>query len=465
MTTGPGAAGDELVDERVDVVVVGAGATGLAAATAVAAQGRSVLVLEARDRVGGRLWTDEVDGVDLEIGGQWVSPDQTALLAMLDRLGLETFERHREGASVYVGRMGERREFRGEVLPVDPVVEAEMGRVSARLDELAAAMDPARPWEAPGARDLDRQTFDGWLRDTCTEQEARDNIAMFVAQAMLTKPAHAFSALQAVHMAASAGSFTNLVDSEFILDRRVVGGLQQVPLRLAAALGDAVRVGHDVERVAWTDDGVRVQSARLTVAARRLVLAVPPSVVARVRFDPPLPWVQREARQHHSFGQVIKVHATYATPFWRDDGLSGTAFSPYEVVHEAYDNTNHGDRRGTLVGFVSDERADAVLDLDPDERRDRVLDSLCTYFGPRAREPLTYFESDWTSEELGSGAYGSSFDLGGLTRFGPRLREPVGPVHIGSSDVAGLGFQHVDGALRVGAEMAAAVLADLDVPV
>lgn len=445
---------DEMTHEQVDVVVVGAGATGLSAAHALQQAGRSVLVLEARERVGGRLWTNDVDGIDLEIGGQWVSPDQDALLAMLDQLGLETFERYREGQSVYVGLDGQRHTFTGEILPVAPDVEAEMNRLTERLDELSAQMDPSKPWAMPGATELDRVTFHDWLEAESSHQEARDNIAMFIAQAMLTKPAHAFSALQAIHMAASAGSFSNLVDSEFILDKRVIGGLQQVPLRLASLLGSAVRTSQDVQQIQWTDDSVTVTSGDLTVNARHVILAVPPTAISRVRFDPPLPSIQRETRQHQSFGQVIKVHATYETPFWRDSGLSGTAFSPYLTVHEAYDNTNHDEERGTLVGFVSDLSADAALALDADRRREVILQSLQTYFGPLAGMPLSYFESDWTSEELGSGAYGSSFDLGGLTRFGPHLREAAGPIQIGSSDVAGLGFQHVDGALRVGAELA-----------
>ena len=449
---------DTPTTESVDVVVIGAGATGLSAAHAVQQAGRSVVVLEARDRVGGRLWTEEVDGVDLELGGQWVSPDQEELLRTIEALGLETFSRYRDGESVYIGPDGQRLTFEGEQLPVSGAVEEDMVRLTSLLDELAAQMDPSRPWATPGADELDRQSFTAWLEANGEEQEARDNVAMFIAQAMLTKPAHSFSALQAVHMAASAGSFSNLVDSEFILDKRVVGGLQRVPLALATRLGDAVRLGIDVERVRWDAEGVTVTGGDATVSARHLVVAVPPTAVERIRFDPPLPTGQREARQHQSFGQVIKLHITYPTPFWRDAGLSGTVFSPYELVHEAYDNTNHGDDRGTLVGFVSDERADDVRRLDAAGRRDLVLESLARYYGDQALEPSSYYESDWTSEELGQGAYATSFDLGGLTRFGEILRRPVGPIQFGSSDVAGLGFQHVDGALRVGAEMASAIV-------
>lgn len=448
----------ESTHETVDVVVIGAGATGSSAADALRRAGRSVVVLEARDRVGGRLWTDEVDGVDLELGGQWVSPDQTELLRVLDELGLETFSRFREGASVYIGITGERRTFEGEQLPVAPAVEKAMVALTEELDELSARMDPDRPWDAPFAAELDRVSFAAWLAERCEEQEAIDNIAMFIAQAMLTKPAHTFSALQAVQMAASAGGFSHLVDSEFILDKRVVGGLQSVPLALAERLGEAVRLGQDVERVRWSETGVEVVAGDLTVSARHLVVAVPPTAVSRIRFEPPLPSAQREARQHQSFGLVTKLHITYATPFWREAGLSGTVFSPYELVHEAYDNTNHGDSRGTLVGFVSDERVDELSRRSADERRAAVLESLAHYYGEQALSPTSYHESDWTSEELGQGAYATSFDLGGLTRYGAALRQPVGPIQFGSSDVAGLGFQHVDGALRVGAELAQHVL-------
>jgi putrescine oxidase len=162
--------------------------------------------------------------------------------------------------------------------------------------------------------------------------------------------------------------------------------------------------------------------------------------------------------QHQSLGLVIKVHAVYETPFWRDKGLSGTGFGAHELSQEVYDNTNHGDPRGTLVGFVSDERADELFGLPAEERRRLILESLSHYLGEEALHPVVYYESDFGSEEWTRGAYAASYDLGGLHRYGAHQRTPVGPIRWACSDLAAEGYQHVDGALRQGRLAAAEVL-------
>jgi len=445
-----------------DIVIIGAGASGLTAATELRKAGLTVAVLEARDRVGGRLWTDDIDGAMLEIGGQWVSPDQDALKETIAELGLETFARYRTGENVYINAAGDRTLFEGEIFPVSAETEREILRLIELLDGLVAQTDPDRPWAHPRAKELDEISFSAWLENETTDQEARDNIGMFIAGAMLTKPAHAFSTLQALLMAASAGSFSNLVDADFILDERVVGGLQQVPILLAERLGDDVHLGQAVRTLRWNEDGVVAVTDDLEVHARRVIVAVPPVLYSRISFEPPLPRRQHQLHQHLSMGFVIKVHAVYETPFWREDGLSGTAFSPYELVHEAYDNTNFGDSRGTFVGFVSDEAADEVFTLTPEERKTRILTSLSHYFGEKALTPVVYYESDWGTEEWTRGAYAASFDLGGLARYGADLRTPVGPISFSCSDLAGKGYQHVDGAIRMGRVTAAAIVASAE---
>jgi len=448
-----------------DVIVVGAGVTGLTAAYRLAQAGKDVLVLEARDRIGGRLLTEvhgDSDTAAFEVGGQWVSPDQDALIAMIDELGLTTFPRYRAGESLYVDRTGAVRRFT-EDLPVSDATNAAIEQLTKTLDGLVAEIDPDRPWEHPDAAHLDSVAFDTWLRDQCDDAEACDNIALYIGPAMLTKPSYAFSALQALQMAASAGSFSNLVDADFILDRRVEGGLASVPRLLAEQLGDRVRLSADVTEIEWSEDGavVHVGSGANfeTLTARHVVIAVPPTVQRRIRFSPEMPAEHRMAREHQSFGLVLKVQLVYPTPFWRAEGLSGTGFAPYELVHEIYDNTPEDDERGFLVGFVAGTNADDLGRLTAQERRARILASAASYFGDAALSPVVFHESDWQHQELTGGAYGTSFDLGSLSRYGAKLREPMGAVRFGSSDVAGLGFQHVDGAIRVGAEIAAEILA------
>ncbi|MGO4805457.1 flavin monoamine oxidase family protein [Arthrobacter sp. 2MCAF15] len=450
-----------------DVVIVGAGPSGLTAARELKKAGLSVAVLEARDRVGGRTWTDTIDGAMLEIGGQWVSPDQTALLGLLKDLGLQTYSRYRDGESVFIGADGKRTLYTGDTFPVSETTAAEMDKLTALLDSLAAEIGPEEPWAHPKARELDTVSFHHWLRQNSTDEQACNNIGLFIAGGMLTKPAHAFSALQAVLMAASAGSFSNLTDEDFILDKRVVGGMQQVSLLQAAELGEDVVLDSPVRTINWAEDasgGYRVTavSERATVNARFVIMAVPPNLYSRVSFNPPLPRRQHQMHQHQSLGLVIKVHAVYSTPFWREDGLSGTGFGAGAIVQEVYDNTNYEDPRGTLVGFVSDEKADAMFELSAEDRRRAILESIASFLGEKTLDPEVYYESDWGSEEWTRGAYAASYDLGGLHRYGKDQLKPVGPIYWSCSDLAAEGYQHVDGAVRMGQATAARIVAAAD---
>lgn len=197
------------------------------------------------------------------------------------------------------------------------------------------------------------------------------------------------------------------------------------------------------------------------VRAKYAVLAVPPNLYERISYVPPLPREQQIVHQHLSMGLVIKVHAVYETPFWREEGLSGTGFGGGRLVQEVYDNTNYGanfaggqagqeDPHGTLVGFVSDVYAEQMWKLSPQERQHAILSAMADYLGPKTMEPIAFYLSDMAAEEWTRGAYATSYDLGGLSRWGHLQNQPTGPIHYACSDIAAEGYQHVDGAIRQG---------------
>ncbi|MGY2746699.1 flavin monoamine oxidase family protein [Arthrobacter sp. UYCu723] len=388
-----------------DVVIVGAGPAELTAARELKKAGLSVAVVEARVRVGGRTWTDTIDGAMLEIGGQWVSPDQTALLALLGELGLQTYSRYRDGQSVYIGADGKRTLYTGETFPASETTAAEMDKLTGLLDAWAAKMGPTEPWAHPKARELDTISFHHWLRQHSPDEEACNNIGLFIAGGILTKPAHAFSALQAVLMAASAGSFTHLTDEDFILDKRVVGGMQQVSLLRAAELGDDVVLnspGRTIKGEEDADGGHRVTAVaeRATVNARFGIMAVPPNLYSRVSSTR-----RCRAASTRCTSTSRSAWSSRCTPCTarRPGGKPASpapASAPNPSSRRCTTTPTTAMPAAPSVGFISDEKADAVFELSAEDRKRAVLESIAGFLGEKALEPEAYYGALQKTEKI-----------------------------------------------------------------
>jgi monoamine oxidase len=449
---------------KVDVAVVGAGLAGLTAARNLARAGKSVVVLEARDRVGGRTLNHRVSSsVISEVGGQYVGPTQDRILALARAVGVGTFPTYNEGSNVQYLR-GVRSLYPASGLPTDPDVQQAVIAAITKLDPMAAEVPINAPWKARRANEWDAMTLEDWKRANIPSQTGRV-ILDAAAEAIWGAEPSELSLLYALFYIAAAGneknpgSFVRLVSTGGgAQESRFVGGSQKVSLEVARRLGTRVVLNSPVRRIADGGGRVIVTSDRLIVEARRVIVAIPPVLTTRIDFSPQLPRQRRELAKRIVPGHLIKWEAVYPTPFWRDQGLSGQVVSDVGPANTTFDNTPPGGRPGIMFGFLGGAQANRAARLSRAARRQAVLGNFVTFFGEAARTPTDAFEMDWRSEAWTRGCPVGHTGRNVLRRLGPALRVPVGRVHWAGTEVATYWNGYMDGAVRSGEAAAKEVL-------
>jgi monoamine oxidase len=464
-----------------DVAIVGAGLAGLVAARRLAAAGKRPLVVEARERVGGRLLNEEIgDGKVVEVGGQWIGPTQERLAALAAELGVGTFPTHDEGRHLiemagklasYTGALTDARIglVRALSRAISPLALADFEQARGRLDRMAREVPLEQPWMTPKAVDWDGQTLATWVgRNTRTEGARR--LFELATEAVWAAEPGDVSLLHVLFYTHSGGGFNTLVGTGGGAQQdRFHGGSQRLALLMAAELGpEQVRLGAPVRRiehgaggVVLQADGPRGEAGGLTVRARRAIVAIPPTLAGRIAYEPPLPAQRDQLTQRMPQGTVIKTMAIYEAPFWRQDGLSGQAASDAGPARVVFDNSPPDGSPGVLLGFLEGRLARQWGARDAAERRAAILAGHARLFGERAARPERFIERVWAEEEWTRGCYGCLMTPGGWTEYGRALRAPIGPLHWAGAETATVWNGYMDGAVQSGERAAAEALAAL----
>ncbi len=441
-----------------DVAVVGAGLAGLSAARRLVDAGRSVVVLEARDRVGGRNLDHHLShGKVAELGGQWTGPGQDRVMALARELHIPTFPTYSAGESLY-SRAGKLTRYSGDIPPAQAAALGELAVASAQLNAMARSVSAEAPWTAAQAASLDQYTIARWTAEHLQTDEGRELVAVAV-RGVYGEEGSQVSLLDLLAaITGVGGDFFTLTGSAQSI--RFVGGPQQLSQRLAKRLGRRVVLGAAVHTVRQ-GRRVTICHARGEVTARQAILTLPKPLLARLNYAPSLPAGHDQLLQRQPMGSVVKLNAIYRTPFWRRQGLNGQVVSDTGPVRIVYDNSPPDGSPGVLVGFMEGDDSRAFYGRPAGARRAAALTALARYFGEPALHPTGYVDLPWAAEVFTRGAYGSFNPPGVLTSLRDAASQATGRLHFAGADFSPQWPGYMDGAIRSGESAADAVLRSL----
>ncbi len=449
--------------ERVeaDVCVVGAGYAGLTAAWRLQGAGRSVVVLEARDRVGGRVWTvDRPEGGVLERGGGWIAPKHDAFRALLDEFGIATYKTYDAGHHLLVGE-GKIRRYKGLIPKISPWAVISIARAQLKIDRLAKQVPLEAPWTAKRAAEWDATPISSWVeRSGISKGIARDLFecatrGLFTSENGLDDT----SFLNLLFLVHSHGSINTLFSiRNGSQDSLIEGGAGRAARAIAEKLGSAVRLNSPVREITQEAGRITVGSADAIVESRHVVLAIPPALTLDIAWTPSLPPERTELYTRYVAGPESKTLLVYDEPFWRADGFSGQTAAPGTASEVTLDASPSSGTPGVLASFAFGPVAKRFDGLDEDVRRKAVLDELTERLGPKAGRPIGYVHTPWFEEPWTRGCSMAHFPPGLLTTHGHLLREPLGAVHFAGTETAWVSHGAIDGAIRSGERAAAEIL-------
>lgn len=438
---------------RADVAVVGAGFAGLAAARELTRRGHDVVVLEGRDRVGGRSLTGTVAGLPVDLGATFVGPTQDAVLALAAELGCDTTATYCDGKNLINWR-GRVRSYSGTIPALSPGGLLNIARVRWQFGRVARTVSTEKPWTSPRAAALDAISLHQWLTSVRASTGTHNLMAIMARVTWGAEP-DAVSMLHAVRYVKAAGGMDRMLDvTGGAQQDRFPAGTQQIAERMAAQLGDRFVLSAAVRRIDYDPDGATLVSEAGTLRAKAVIVAIPPQHRAALTFSPTLPAAHDDLSRQWPQGRLSKAYAAYDTPFWRADGCSGEALSDTGPVFITFDVSPGADGPGVLLGFVDAREFDA---LPAEERRRRALSGFATLFGAAALEPIDYLDYRWGAEEFAPGGPTAAVPPGSWTTVGHALRTPVGPLFWAGTETADEWTGFLDGAVRSGLRAAAEV--------
>lgn len=446
---------------RRQVIVIGGGLSGLYAALHLKEAGRSVAVLEARDRVGGLTLSPHSPtlGRRVDLGGQWVSKSHQRIYGLIRRYDVPLRKQFADGARICIH---EDKTFRGPMGTIPGMSAADWAAYSQAFDTLYGVFDalPANPWEGELAARLDQMTYQSWVCEILPPGMARNALLRLPGAYYGVMPEEV-SALELIQKLRGCGGPRFMSDVETGGMSEHLWGSQGVSEGMAADLDGDVFLGSAARSVEWSDKSVAVETDGARFEAEKVIFACSPAMVQQIGFAPALPAARRLLHQRFPNGRNSKAVAVYDRPFWREKGLNGHVISTSGALTAALDISGAEPGHGVMIALFSGKAALHVDPLDEAGRRRAVLAVLAQALGPEAQTPLEFHMQVWADEQWSGGASSPFLVPGQLTQYGAALRAPAGPIHWAGTHMATEFRGYMEGALAAGEAAARQVLAAL----
>ncbi|CAJ0589721.1 unnamed protein product [Cylicocyclus nassatus] len=467
---------------KYDVIVVGAGLAGLSAARELLKRepALKILVLEAKNRVGGRTLTVPMKAAGgkthVDVGASWVSRDQKHMLELVNDFHLKTSSQYCDGVAwCQFGVSKPKRYGSSKLIRQVPLKDAfDVWWNMRKMDKLAQKVNLSDLFSWDLAAKLDETSVAQWIRQNAWGRSAQDILEITIRALYGVEP-NRVNMLYHLAVCKSAGSLTKLLsgDDDGALALRVEGGTNQIASRLAEEIGSSrIRLKQAVHRIEVDEANGLTRlhytspetSQKSVLACSQVILAIPPNQCARIDFWPILPYLKRRAFEAGVTGNTIKFVITYETAFWREEGWSGEIISSGRTTKRgevlpvicAYDYCSNT-RTPAIVGMISEEYAD----LAKSDRCNVVVQDLMRFFGDHAMlKFIDYQEKDWSLDLFGGG--GSSVVMPCGTMYSWQfLKDPFLTIHFAGSETANHWIGYMEGAIESGLRSAHEVLQQL----
>jgi len=416
--------------ELVDVVVVGAGLSGLVAARDLKRAGVGVLVLEAAERCGGRAYTvTSALGSHLDLGGQWVGHDHHRLAALADEFGATCFPMHTSFAPTLVHNSRRVRLLSPTVtVAIGYLIALNIARHTRRPDKWNTTT--VREWlgKVPGRarRLLEVAALISWTADL-------ERVSVRTMMSLIKK---------------QGGLVTMLSTKGGAQDRLIVEGVGYLALRIADELGTAVRTSTTVTKIVQTPDAVVVHTSSGEVRTRQVVITVPPPMASRILHEPALP-PERVALEEGTFmGSVYKAIAVYPEPFWRKSAKGELVLLDRPGI--GVFDTSAPQGPGHLCLLIGGTEAEDLDNMDPSERQEMLLLRLAEHLGEQVLTPTDWHEKSWHLDPHAGGGYLALPTCGASEPDLPLAAQAIGRLHWAGTETASDHPGYLDGAIEAG---------------